>query len=35
MLCRELIAVCSEIHKKENTIWEKNVEFSNLKRNGT
>ena len=32
MLCKEINAVCSEIHKKHiNTLCEQNVEFVNLK----
>jgi len=31
MLCREIIAVCSEIHTKHvNTLCEQNVEFWNV-----
>jgi hypothetical protein len=36
MLCRELIAVCSEIHTKHiNTLCGQNVEFVNVKPGGT
>jgi hypothetical protein len=36
MLCREIIAVCSEIHTKHiNTLCGQNVEFVNVKRGGT
>jgi len=32
MLYREIIAVCSEIHRKHiNTVWGQNVEFLNVK----
>jgi hypothetical protein len=35
MLCRELIAVCSEIHTKQvNTVCGQNVEFMNVKPGG-
>jgi hypothetical protein len=36
MLCREIIAVCSEIHTKHiNTLCGQNVEFVNVKPGGT
>jgi hypothetical protein len=36
MLCREIIAVCSEIHTKHiNTLCGQNVEFVNIKPCGT
>jgi hypothetical protein len=36
MLYREIIAVCSEIHKKHtNTLCGQNVEFVNVKPGGT
>jgi hypothetical protein len=36
MLYREIIAVCSHIHKKNiNTPWGKNVELLNVKPGGT
>jgi hypothetical protein len=36
MLDREIIAVCSEIHKKHiNTVCGQNVEFLNVKSGGT
>jgi hypothetical protein len=36
MLCREIIAVCSEIHiKHTNTLCGQNVEFVNVKHGGT
>jgi len=37
MLYREIIAVCSEIHKKKhiNTVCGQNVEFMNIKPGGT
>ena len=32
MLCREIIAVCSQIHTKHiNTLYEQNVELLNIK----
>jgi len=32
MLCREIIAVCSDIHTKHiNTLFEQNVELLNVK----
>ena len=36
MLCREIIAVCSEIHAKHiNTLCEQNTEFLYFKAGGT
>jgi len=36
MLCREIIAVCSQIHTKHiNTLCGQNVEFLNVKPGGT
>jgi hypothetical protein len=36
MPCREIIAVCSEIHTKHiNTLWGQNVELLNVKPVGT
>jgi hypothetical protein len=36
MLCREIIAVCSEIHTKHiNTLCGQNVEFVNVEHGGT
>jgi hypothetical protein len=36
MLCREIIAVCSEMHTKHiNTLCEKSVEFADVKRDRT
>jgi len=36
MLCREIIAVCSEIHTKHiNTLCGQNVELLNVKAGGT
>jgi hypothetical protein len=35
MLYREIIAVCSEIHKNLNTLRGRNVEFLNVKTGGT
>jgi hypothetical protein len=32
MMCREIMAVCSEIHTKHiNTVWGQNVELLNVK----
>jgi hypothetical protein len=36
ILCREIIAVCSQIHTQHtNTLCEQNVEFLNVKVSGT